>query len=117
KKRREAMPELRRQRSDRAAGVQPDVQDVCRRDGRRRRGDVSTPRDRAVYLRAVQERARYGAEEIAVWDRADREGVPQRDQPAELHFSLARISADGTRIFLPAGTGDGAARVLEGIAD
>src|SRR6202045_5023578 len=84
--------------------------------GRRGRDRLSPSGNRAVDFCAVQKRARYGPEEIAVRDRADREGVPERDQPAELHFSLARVRADGARIFLPAGAGDGAAGILEGRA-
>ncbi len=48
-------------------------------------------RDGAIDLRPVQERARHFAQEIAFRHRANREGLPERDQPAQLHLSLARV--------------------------
>src|ERR1041385_7043805 len=89
-----------------AAGIQLDAQDEHRGDRGREEFDVSSAGDGAINLRPVQERARYGAKEIAVRDRADWKSVPERDQSAQLHFPLARIRADGARIFLPAGAGD-----------
>ena len=48
------------------------------------------------------------AQEAAVRDRPDREGVPQRDQPGQLRLPDARVRADGDAVLRPAG--DGAAR-------
>ena len=42
------------------------------------------------------------ASESAVRHRADRQGVPQRNQSAQFHVPLARVRADGTGIFHPA---------------
>ena len=49
------------------------------------------PGDRAIDLRPVQECPRYRAQKAALRHRANREGVPERDQPAQLHLSLARV--------------------------
>jgi len=46
----------------------------------------------------------------------NRESISQRDQSPQFHFPITRVRTDGTGIFLPAGAGDGAARVLEGRA-
>src|SRR5438132_12030973 len=100
-----------------AAPVQSHVPNANGRVGRRKLDRVSSPGNGAVHFRAVQECARYGAEETAVWDRADREGFSERDQSTQLHFPLARVRADGARIFLPGRGGDEVARVLEGRAN
>ena len=41
------------------------------------------------------------AGEAAAGDCANRQELPQRDQPAELHFPLARVRAVRDRVFLP----------------
>ena len=46
--------------------------------------------------------ARLDAHQGAVRHRADRQVVPQRDQPAQLHLPLARVRADGDRVLLQA---------------
>ena len=38
-------------------------------------------------------------------DLPDRQGVPQRDQPAQFHVSLARVRADGAGVLHPPGRG------------
>src|SRR6476659_3431864 len=90
------LPELRRQGLvHRGAQLQPHVQDVRRPGGGRRVGRVPAARDRAGHLRQLQERADDDAQEAAVRHRADRQVVPQRDHPRELHLSHARVRADG----------------------
>ena len=92
-----------RRPADRAAPVQPDAQDL-RRPGRERGQPVlSAPRDGAGHLRAVQERAGRLAPEGAVRHLPDRQGLPQRDQPAQLHLPLARVRADGAGVLHPPG--------------
>ena len=70
------------------------------------------PRDGAGHLRQLQERARLVAAQAAVRHRPGRQGVPQRDQPAELHLPLPRVRADGDRVLLPPGRVDEVVRVL-----
>ena len=86
---------------DRAPLVQPDVRDARR--GRRRRGEqgLPPPRDRPGDLRQLQERRRHRPRQDPVRHRADRQELPQRDQPAQLHLPLARVRADGDRVLLP----------------
>ncbi len=85
----------------RASQLQPDVQDLRRRDRDRGRRGVPAPRDGAGHLRAVQERGRHHAREGAVRHRADRQGLPQRGHAAQLHLPQPRVRADGDRVLLP----------------
>ena len=80
----------------RGAAVQPDVQDVRRPGGGRRRGRVPAPGDRAGHLRQLRERADDDAQEAAVRHRADRQVVPQRDH-ARATSSSARASSSRWR--------------------
>ena len=73
--------------------------DLRRRRRRRMLKDLSPPGDRAGHFRAIQERPRGRAQETPLRHRADRQGLPQRDQPAQLHLPLARVRADGARVF------------------
>src|SRR5438445_512681 len=50
-------------------------------------GRLSPPRDGAGDLRQLPQRAAVVAPEDPVRDRADRQGVPERDHPRQLHFS------------------------------
>ena len=54
---------------------------------------------------------------IAVWHRADRQGVPQRDHAGQLHFPHARVRADGDAVLRRARHRHEVVRVLEGAAD
>ena len=72
----------RARHSDRAPGLQPDVQDVRRRARERVERRLSPARDGAGDLRQLQERRGHRAGEAAVRHRADRQELPQRDQPA-----------------------------------
>ena len=62
---------------------------------------LSPPGNGAGHLRPVQERARRLPPEGAVRHLPDRQGVPQRDQPAQLHVPLARVRANGTGVLHP----------------
>ena len=103
-----------RRAAQRAQGLQPDVQDLRRRDGGRIVDHLPAARDGAGHVRPVQERARGRAQEAALRHRANRQGVPQRDQPAQLHLPLARVRADGSRIFRQAGHRPRVAGKVEG---
>ena len=88
-----------------AAPVQPDAQDLSR-PGRGGRGDrLPAARDGAGHLRQLQERAGHLAQEAAVRDRPDRQGLPQRDQPRQLRLPDARVRADGDAVLRPARRG------------
>ena len=88
------LPRVRR-RALRAAPVQPDVRDPRR--PRRRRGLRGLPAagDRAGHLHQLQERAQLRPQEAAVRDRPDRQVLPQRDHPRQLHLPHPRVRADG----------------------
>ena len=106
------LPGVRR-RALRAAPVQPDVRDP-RRPGRRRGlGGLPAAGDGAGDLHQLQERARLRPQEAAVRDRPDRQVLPQRDHPRQLHLPHPRVRADGDGVLRPArprpssGTGPG----------
>ena len=58
-------------------------------------------RDVPVDLQRFQARARGLAPADSLRHRPDRKGLPQRDQPAQLHVPLARVRAGGARVLLP----------------
>ena len=70
------------------------------------------PRNRPRHLRQLPQRPRQLAAQAAVRDRPGRQGVPQRDHPAQLHLPLPRVRADGDRVLLPSGRVDEVVRVL-----
>ena len=95
----EHVPELRQARHvHRGPPVQPDVQDP-RRPGRglqRRR--LPAPGDGAGHVRQLRQRAADVAQATAVRHRPGRQGVPQRDHPAELDLPHPRVRADGDAV-------------------
>ena len=62
---------------------------------RRGLGGLPAAGDGAGDLHQLQERARLRAQEAAVRDRPDRQVVPQRDHPRQLHLPHPRVRADG----------------------
>ena len=93
-----ALSELRRAQARGPAAVQPHVQDV-RRTGRGHRiHRVAPAGNGAIDLRRLRERPADDAKEAPVRDRADRQGVPQRDHPRQLHLPIARVRADGDAV-------------------
>ena len=98
--------------ADGAARVQPDVQDPRRRARGQLERHVSAARDGAGHLRQLQERLRHGARARAVRHRPGRQGVSQRDQPAQLHVPQPRVRADGDRVLLPRQRRGAVVRVL-----
>ncbi len=109
------MPEVRRDRPDAGAAVQPDVQDHRRagRHGRRLGAGLPAARDGAGDLRQLRQRARHHAPQAPVRRRADRQGVPQRDHARQLHLPDARVRADGDRVLRQAGRRRGGAPGLD----
>ena len=100
-------------RPHRGPPVQPHVQDAHRRrrgDGARR---VPAPRDGAGHLRQLQERRADRPAQAAVRDRADREGLPERDHAGELHLPHARVRADGDGVLRPARGGGAVVPLLD----
>ena len=96
-----AVPELRQAgHVHRAAPVQPDVQDVHGPGRGRGRHGATSARDRPGHLRQLPERPAHHAPEAAVRHRPDRQGVPQRDHPGQLHLPHPRVRADGDGVLL-----------------
>ncbi len=54
------------------------------------------------------------APEAPLRHRPDRQGLPQRDHPRQLHLPRPRVRADGDRVLRQAGHGRGVARALGG---
>ncbi len=112
------MPGLRHEgHALRAADVQPDVQDVHGPGRGLGVGGVPAPGDGAGHLREFPQRPAVDAAEGAVRHRPDRQGVPQRDHPGELHLPHARVRADGDAVLRRAGHRHALVRVLERAAD
>src|SRR5216683_2107362 len=101
----------------RAAPVQPHVQDVHGSGRRGGGGRVPPARNGPGDLRQLLERAAVVAPEDPLWDRADRQGVPQRDHPRQLHLSDPRVRADGNAVLREAGHRPRVVRVLAPRAD
>ena len=90
------VPELRQPRHlHRAAHVQRAAAHAPGPGGGRIRAGLPAPGDRAGHLHQLQERAADLAEEDPVRHRADRQVVPQRDHPGQLHLPDPRVRADG----------------------
>ncbi len=111
--RRDPLPELRQPRLDRAEAVQRPAQDLPRP----RRGRVGpalpSARDRAGHLRELPQRHDELAQEAPVRHRPDRQVVPQRDHPGQLHLPHARVRADGDGVLRRARHRRGMAPVLD----
>ncbi len=69
--------------------------------GRRERRLSCAPRPASSIFTDFKRVRESRAPEDPVRHRADRQGVPQRDQPAQLHLPLARVRAGGARVLLP----------------
>ena len=104
-------------RADRAPAVQPDVQDLHGAGRGVGGGGVPAPGDGAGHLRQLPERAAGLPPEDAVRHRADRQGVPQRDHPGQLHLPHPRVRADGDAVLREAGHRRRVVRALAGMAD
>ncbi len=111
---RDRLPRLRHQgRVDRAARIQHDAQDLSRAHRDRGGAALSASRDRAGHLRQLRQRGDDRAPQAAVRYRADRQELPQRDHPGQLHLPHPRVRADGDGVLRRAGDRQGMASVLD----
>ena len=95
---RDRVPGLRHQGPmDRAARLQHDAQDLPRPDRDRGGPALSASRDRAGHLRQLRERRDHRTP-APVRHRPDRQELPQRDHPRQLHLPHPRVRADGDGI-------------------
>ena len=115
---RRAVPGVRQPRdADRAAHVQPHVQDVHGAGGGAGGRRLPAAGDGPGHLRQLPERAAELAAEDPVRHRADRQGVPQRDHARQLHLPHPRVRADGDAVLREAGDRRGVVRALARVAD
>ena len=98
---------------DRAQGVQRPAEDLPRPGRGRVRSGLPAAGDRAGHLRQLQQRGRVVPEEAAVRHRPDRQVVPQRDHPGQLHLPDPGIRADGDGVLRQARHRRGMAPVLD----
>ena len=100
-------------RVDRAARIQHDAQDLPRPHRDRGGPALSASRDRAGHLRQLRQRGDHRAPQAAVRYRADRQELPQRDHPGQLHLPHPRVRADGDGVLRRAVDREGMASVLD----
>ena len=62
-------------------------------------------RDRPGHLRQLHQCPGHRAPEASLRHRADRQELPERDHPRQLHLPHPRVRADGDRVFRQAGRG------------
>ena len=97
----------------RAAHVQRAAAHLSGCDRGRVRAGLPAAGDRAGHLHQLPQRAADLAEEDPVRDRADRQVVPQRDHPGQLHLPHPGVRADGDGVLRQAGRRRGMARALD----
>ncbi len=99
-------------RPHRGPRLQPHVRD----DGGTGQGGgldgLPAARDRPGDLPELQELPPVRAQEAAVRDRPDRQELPQRDHPRQLHLPHPRVRADGDGVLRAARRGDDMVRAL-----
>ena len=111
---RDQLPELRHQgRLHRAAHVQRPAAHLPRPGRRRVRAGLPAPGDRAGHLHQLPQRAADLSPQDPVRHRPDRQVVPQRDHPGQLHLPHPRVRADGDGVLRPPGHRRGMAPVLD----
>ena len=111
---RHRLPQLRHPRPvDRAAQLQHDAQDLPRRHRGRVGPALPAPRDRPGHLRQLPQRQPGLAQEAAVRHRPDRQELPQRDHPGQLHLPHPRVRADGDGVLRQARRRRAVAPVLD----
>ena len=101
-----------RLRPHRGEGLQPDVRDHGRPGQGGGLDRLPAARDRPGHLLELQELPAVLAQEAAVRDRPDRQELPQRDHPRQLHLPHARVRADGDGVLRPARRGPAVVRAL-----
>ena len=82
-------------------------------DRGRVRPALPAPRDRAGHLLELRQRGDQLASQAAVRHRPDRQELPQRDHPRQLHLPHPRVRADGDGVLRQARRGRGVAPVLD----
>ena len=80
------LPHLRQAQLHRHPPVQPDVQDLPGGHRGRQEHGVSAPRDRPGHLCQLPEHPAHHPQEAALWRVPDRQELPQRDHPGQLHL-------------------------------
>ena len=100
-------------RMDRTAGILRPPQDLPRPGGQRGRPALPAPGNGPGHLRELQQRADHVPQEAAVRHRPDRQVLPQRDHPGQLHLPHPRVRADGNGILRRARHGRRVAQVLD----
>ena len=74
---------------------------------------LPAPGDRAGHLHQLPQRAAVQPQEAAVRHRPDRQVLPQRDHPGQLHLPDPRVRADGDGVLRRARHRRGVARLLD----
>ena len=77
--------------------------------------DLPAPGNRPGHFCQLQQRAAHHPQKAALWRGADRQILPQRDHPGQLHLPHPRVRADGAGVFLQARHRSGVVRLLEGL--
>ena len=80
-------------------------------EGHGQRG-LPAPGDRSGHLRQLQERPAHHPPQDTLRRLPDRQELPQRDNPGQLHLPHPRVRADGAGVLLPAGDGPRVVRLL-----
>ena len=106
-----------RLRPHRGEGLQPDVRDHGRPGQGGGLDRLPAARDRPGHLLELQELPAVLAQEAAVRNRPDRQELPQRDHPRQLHLPHARVRADGDGVLRAARRGPAVVRALARAAD
>ena len=111
---RHRLPQLRHpRRVDRAARVQRHAQDLPRRGRGRVGAALPAARDGPGHLPQLRQHPELRAQEAAVRHRPDRQELPQRDHPGQLHLPHPRVRADGDGVLRRARRGRAVAPVLD----
>ncbi len=100
-----------------APPLQPDVQDLHGAGRGAGGGGLPPPGDRPGHLRQLSECAERLPAEDPLRDRADRQGVPERNYPRELHLPDPGIRTDGDAVLRSPRIRLGVVRALAGMAD
>mmetsp|Transcript_22135 Transcript_22135/g.47569 ORF Transcript_22135/g.47569 Transcript_22135/m.47569 type:complete len:278 (+) Transcript_22135:575-1408(+) len=96
-----ALPRQRQSHPHHAARFQPHVPDERGGHAGRLLGGLPPSRDGPGDIHQLQERVGDVPSEAALRHSPDRQGVPQRDHPAQLHIPQQGVRADGDRVLHP----------------
>ncbi len=107
-----ALPRLRQERLHRHPQVQPDVQDPPGRHGGHRQRGVPAAGDRPGHFCQLPRHPAHHPPEAALRRVPDRQVLPQRDHPGQLHLPHPGVRADGAGVLLQARHRSGVVPVL-----